>query len=121
MTKQLPDVSTIRQLLRITEADTTPTPTLDAAIPRDAIEIPSRKYVIVRLQNCDGEDTLIAIEGGTNYAIGVVGSDGVVDLIDMSYRSVEEAKAAWVEVDGKPTIDQNCKSWTAQLSHRLKA
>lgn len=89
MNKELPDVSTIRDLLRVTE-----TPSKGP-----------RNYVVVRLEDFDGEETRIAVNGGRNYAVGAIDGDGVIDLIDWSYRSAEEARATWTELDGKPTIE----------------
>ena len=106
MNRELPDVATIRDLLRITEVPSEKTPT----------------YVIVRLEDCDGEETRIAVEGGRNYAVGVIDSDGVIDLIDWSYRSAEEARATWIEVDNKPTIEaqgwKEGEPWTAETARR---
>jgi hypothetical protein len=107
MNKELPDVSTIRDLLRITEAPS---------------ESRTRNYVVVRLEDCDGEETRIAVNGGRNYAVGVIDGDGVIDLIDWSYRSAEEARATWAEVDGKPRIEvqgwKEGEPWTSETARR---
>lgn len=64
-----------------------------------------RGYVVVELENTDGEETVINVEAGRNYAVGKISDDGVISLVDFSYRSPEEAKAAWPEVDGAATLE----------------
>jgi len=70
---------------------------------------PSPKYFIVEIENCNGDDTQIAVRGGRNYAVGKFEETrGVIVLVDWSYRSAEEAATAWPEfvfttIDGRLT------------------
>ncbi|HET6844921.1 MAG TPA: hypothetical protein VFK06_25040 [Candidatus Angelobacter sp.] len=58
----------------------------------------SRRYFIVELSDLpDAEETRIEVEGGTNYAVGVF-EDGIIKLVDYSYRSADEARQAWPEL-----------------------
>jgi hypothetical protein len=63
-------------------------------------------YVVVELEDCDAEETTINVESGRNFAVGRIDGDGIVRLVDWSYRSPEEAKAAWSEIDGRKTLTQ---------------
>ncbi len=54
-----------------------------------------RQYFIVELTDLpDADETRIEVENGTNYAVGVF-KDGVIKLVDYSYRSPDEARQAW--------------------------
>ncbi len=58
----------------------------------------SRQYFIVELTDLpDSDETRIEVEGGTNYAVGVL-EDGVIKLVDYSYRSPDEARQAWPQI-----------------------
>jgi hypothetical protein len=85
--------------------DLAPTPTIDKAIALSAIELPKTKaYFVVELNTDFSDETRIEVENGRNFAVGALEGDGVIRLIDLSYRSPEEARAAWPEIDGKTTI-----------------
>ena len=45
----------------------------------------------------DADETRIEVEGGTNCAVGVL-EDGVIKLVDYSYRSPDEARQAWPQL-----------------------
>ncbi len=58
----------------------------------------SRQYFIVELTDIpDANETRIEVEGGTNYAVGIL-EDGVIKLVDYSYRSPDEARQAWPQL-----------------------
>lgn len=63
----------------------------------EAITKQAKQYCVVCVEDCDGEETQIKVSGGKNYAVGVV-EDGVIHLVDWSYRSADEARHAWPEL-----------------------
>jgi hypothetical protein len=58
----------------------------------------SRQYFIVELRDLpDANETRSEVEGGTNFAVGVL-EGGVIKLVDYSYRSPDEARQAWPQL-----------------------
>jgi hypothetical protein len=59
-------------------------------------------HIVIKLEDCDTEETKIDV-GGSNYAVARL-EGNVFVIVDWSYRSYEEAAAAWPEVDGITTL-----------------
>ena len=75
----------------------------------------SKQYFIVELADLpDAEETRIEVEGGTNYAVGVL-EDGVIKLVDYSYRSPDEARQAWPQL-GVVVVEGMSQSETTPLA-----
>ena len=75
----------------------------------------SRQYFIIELTDLpDADETRIEVEGGTNYAVGVL-EDGVIQLVDYSYRSPDEARQAWPQL-GVVVVEGMSQSKTRSLT-----
>jgi hypothetical protein len=75
----------------------------------------SKQYFIVELTDLpDADETRIEVEGGTNYAVGVL-EDGVIKLVDYSYRSPDEARQAWPQL-GVIVVEGMSQSETISLT-----
>ena len=72
-------------------------------------------YFIVELTDLpDADETRIEVENGTNYAVGVL-EDGVIKLVDYSYRSPDEARQAWPQI-GVVVVEGMCQLETMSLA-----
>jgi hypothetical protein len=75
----------------------------------------SKRYFIVELSDLpDADETRIEVEGGTNYAVGVL-EDGVIKLVGYSYRSPDEARQAWPQL-GVVVVEGMSQSETRPLA-----
>jgi hypothetical protein len=75
----------------------------------------SKRYFIVELSDLpDADETRIEVEGGTNYAVGVL-ENGVIKLVDYSYRSPDEARQAWPQL-GVVVVEGMSQSKTTSLT-----
>ena len=71
-----------------------------------------------RIFQSDADETRIEVEGGTNYAVGVL-EDGVIKLVDYSYRSPDEARQAWPQL-GVVVVEGMSSSETKPLALPVK-
>lgn len=61
---------------------------------------PSTRYVIVKLESFEGNDTFLRCGDETRdylFAVIAVEPDGTAEVVDSAYRSFGEAAAAWPE------------------------
>ena len=64
------------------------------------------RYFVLKIESYEAEDTFLRCGNETQehlFAIIVVDSEGIAEIVDSSYRTAEEALAAWPEAAMKST------------------
>ena len=65
----------------------------------------SDRVVVVRIESYEGEDTFLRCGDERQshlFAIVAVGTDGTAEIVDSSYRTMDEAVRAWPEAAPSP-------------------